>query len=57
MRTTNEECAQLGHITATKLNSARGPVTVLIPLQGVSSIDKEGEPFYSPEALKPIARA
>jgi uncharacterized protein (UPF0261 family) len=57
MRTTNEECAQLGHITAAKLNSARGPVTVLIPLQGVSAIDKAGEPFYSPEALAAYRRA
>lgn len=57
MRTTNEECAQLGHITAAKLNSARGPVTVLIPLQGVSAIDKAGEPFYSPEALEAYCRA
>jgi uncharacterized protein (UPF0261 family) len=51
MRTTVEECAEIGRITATKLNSARGPVTVLIPLQGVSAIDKAGEPFYCPKAL------
>jgi uncharacterized protein (UPF0261 family) len=51
MRTTPEECAQIGRITASKLNSARGPVTVLIPRRGVSAIDKAGEPFYSPEAL------
>lgn len=51
MRTTPEECAQIGHITATKLNSARGPVTMVIPLQGVSAIDKPGEAFYWPEAL------
>jgi uncharacterized protein (UPF0261 family) len=42
MRTTPEECAEIGHITATKLNRATGPVTVLIPLQGVSAIDKSG---------------
>jgi uncharacterized protein (UPF0261 family) len=57
MRTTPEECAQIGRITATKLNSARGPVTVLIPRQGVSAIDKPGEPFYSPEALIAYRRA
>ncbi len=51
MRTTPEECAAIGHITATRLNRATGPVTVLIPLQGVSAIDKLGGPFYSPEAL------
>ena len=51
MRTTPEECAEIGRITATRLNRGSGPVTVLIPLQGVSAIDKAGGPFYSPEAL------
>ena len=57
MRTTPEECAEIGRITATKLNRASGPVTVLIPLQGVSAIDKSGGPFYSPEALNSYCRA
>jgi uncharacterized protein (UPF0261 family) len=51
MRTTPEECAAIGRITAMKLNRARGPVTVLIPLQGVSAIDKAGGPFHSQAAL------
>jgi uncharacterized protein (UPF0261 family) len=57
MRTTPEECAEIGRITATRLNRASGPVTVLIPLQGVSAIDKLGGPFYSPEALNFYCRA
>lgn len=57
MRTTAEECAEIGRITATKLNFARGPAAVLIPLQGVSAIDKAGEPFYSREALEAYRRA
>ena len=57
MRTTPEECAEIGRITATRLNRASGPVTVLIPLQGVSAIDKPGGPFYSPEALNSYCRA
>ncbi len=57
MRTTPEECAQIGRITAAKLNSARGPVTVLIPRHGVSAIDKPGEAFYSPAALQAYLRA
>ena len=52
MRTTTEECAKIGRITAAKLNRASGPVTVLIPLQGVSAIDKPGAPFHSPAALE-----
>jgi uncharacterized protein (UPF0261 family) len=57
MRTTPEECAEIGRITATRLNRGGGPVTVLIPLQGVSAIDKPGGPFYSPEALNAYCRA
>jgi uncharacterized protein (UPF0261 family) len=57
MRTTAEECGEIGRITATRLNRASGPVTVLIPLQGVSAIDKPGGPFYSPEALNSYRRA
>ena len=57
MRTTPEECAEIGRITAVKLNRANGPVTVLIPLQGVSAIDKMGGPFYSPQALNAYRRA
>ena len=57
MRTTPDECAEIGRITATRLNRAIGPVTVLIPLQGVSAIDKPGGPFYSPEALNAYRRA
>ncbi len=50
MRTTAEETAELGKIMADKLNQAKGPTTVLIPIQGVSAIDRTGEPFDSPEA-------
>jgi uncharacterized protein (UPF0261 family) len=50
MRTTPEENAELGRIMAEKLNQAEGPTVVLLPLQGVSAIDREGQPFHSPEA-------
>jgi uncharacterized protein (UPF0261 family) len=50
MRTTPDECAQLGKIIADKLNAASGPVAFFIPLKGISAIDKEGGSFYSPEA-------
>jgi uncharacterized protein (UPF0261 family) len=57
MRTTAEECAEIGRRTAERLNRATGPVTVLIPLRGVSAIDKVGGPFYSPEALEAYRHA
>lgn len=50
MRTTPEECAELGRVIAQKLNRARGPVVVFIPKRGVSAIATEGGPFYDPDA-------
>jgi uncharacterized protein (UPF0261 family) len=54
MRTTPEECAELGRIIARKLNQAKGPVALFIPLRGVSMIDTEGGAFYDPEADKAL---
>jgi uncharacterized protein (UPF0261 family) len=50
MRTTREECAELGRIIARKLNEATGPLAVFVPLRGVSMIDVVGQPFYDAEA-------
>jgi uncharacterized protein (UPF0261 family) len=50
MRTTPTECAELGRRIALKLNAATGPVTLFIPLEGVSLIDTEGQVFWDPEA-------
>ncbi len=50
MRTTPEETAELGRMVAEKLNAATGPTTVFVPLQGVSLIATEGQPFHDPDA-------
>jgi uncharacterized protein (UPF0261 family) len=50
MRTTPEECRQLGEIIATKLNASTAPVTVLLPLRGISVISAPGQPFHDAEA-------
>jgi uncharacterized protein (UPF0261 family) len=50
MRTTPEECAELGQRIARKLSQASGPVSLFVPLKGVSMIDAEGQPFHDPEA-------
>ena len=50
MRTTPEENDQLGKEIAQKACAAKGRTTILLPLKGVSAIDKEGQPFWSPEA-------
>jgi len=50
MRTTPEENRELGEMLARKLNQAKGPVVLLLPLQGVSAIDRRGQPFFDPVA-------
>jgi uncharacterized protein (UPF0261 family) len=50
MRTTPDECAEIGRIIAEKLNAANGPTTLLLPLRGVSALDREGASFYDAEA-------
>ena len=50
MRTTPEECTQLGRILAEKLNTSTGPITVLLPLHGISVISASGQPFHDPAA-------
>ncbi len=50
MRTTAEECREIGRRIAENLNKATGPVTLMLPLQGVSMLDREGEPFHDPAA-------
>jgi uncharacterized protein (UPF0261 family) len=54
MRTTPEECAAIGADIALKLSSATGPVAVLLPGQGVSAIDKVGQPFDDPVARRAL---
>lgn len=50
MRTTPEENTAIASFIADKLNPAKGPVCVMLPLGGVSSIDRPGKIFYDPEA-------
>src|SRR5690606_1477507 len=50
MRTTPEECAELGRRLAERVNESTGPVAVFLPLRGVSVISAPGGPFHWPEA-------
>ncbi len=56
MRTTEEECAELGRILARKLNAATGPLAVFIPTGGVSMIDVPDGPFHDPVADAALIR-
>ena len=50
MRTTIEECRRVGQWIGNKLNRMEGAVRFLIPEKGVSALDREGAPFYDPDA-------
>lgn len=50
MRTTPDECRELGRRIGTKLSAATGPTVLFIPLEGISMIAVEGQPFYDPDA-------
>jgi len=48
-RTNAQELREIAREVARKLNQSKGPVAILIPLKGWSSLDKEGMPLYDPE--------
>lgn len=50
MRTELAENTAIGQFIARKLNLSKGPVKVLFPWGGLSSIDHPGKIFYYPEA-------
>ncbi len=50
MRTTAEECREIGAWIGAKLNACDGPVRFLIPERGVSALDIEGGSFFDPAA-------
>ena len=50
MRTTPEECAELGKRVARKLSGAKGPTALFVPLRGISMIATEGQPFHDAAA-------
>jgi uncharacterized protein (UPF0261 family) len=50
MRTTAAENAALGEELGRKVAATTGPAAILLPLRGVSAIDREGQPFDDPQA-------
>jgi uncharacterized protein (UPF0261 family) len=57
MRTTPEENAKLGEEIGRKVSTSRGPASVLLPLGGVSAIDRVGQPFDDPAARQALFAA
>ncbi|WP_017538265.1 Tm-1-like ATP-binding domain-containing protein [Nocardiopsis halophila] len=50
MRTTPEECAELGSRLAARACARPGPTAVLLPLRGVSAVAVQDGPFHDPDA-------
>jgi uncharacterized protein (UPF0261 family) len=50
MRTTPQENDALGREIAHKASASRGQTTLFVPLRGMSALDREGQPFWWPEA-------
>ncbi|MBW2003165.1 MAG: Tm-1-like ATP-binding domain-containing protein [Deltaproteobacteria bacterium] len=50
IRTNIQDNRLLGKTIADKLNQSRGPVIVLWPKKGLSTLDHSGKPFWDPEA-------
>ena len=50
MRTSPEECQTIGEQIASQISASRGPVKLLLPLRGVSVIDKKEGPFHDSKA-------
>ncbi len=50
MRTTPEECRELGREVGRKLSAAIGPTALFVPRKGVSMIAVAGQPFHDPAA-------
>lgn len=52
IRTNIQDNRLLGKTIADKLNQSRGPVIILWPKKGLSTLDRKGKPFWDPEADK-----
>ncbi|MBW1674273.1 MAG: Tm-1-like ATP-binding domain-containing protein [Deltaproteobacteria bacterium] len=50
IRTNIQDNRLLGKTIADKLNQSRGPVIILWPKKGLSTLDHSGKPFWDPEA-------
>jgi len=57
MRTNEAENNELGIQLAQKVSQSTGPVTVVLPMNGISQIDAEGGVFYWPDADKALFTA
>lgn len=57
MRTTADENAKLGAEIGRKVATSTGPAAIMLPLQGVSAIDRDGESFDDAQARDALFKA
>ncbi len=57
MRTTPDENAALGAEIGRKVAASRGPAAIMLPLKGVSAIDRDGASFDDPDARSALFNA
>ena len=55
MRTSPEECLEIGRVIGARLAEATGPAVLMIPLRGSSAIAGDGGPFRDPVADAALA--
>jgi uncharacterized protein (UPF0261 family) len=54
-RTSAEECRAVARLLAHRLGKPKAATMVCIPLGGVSMLDREGQPFHDPSAIRAFA--
>jgi uncharacterized protein (UPF0261 family) len=57
MRTTPDECAELGSRLAERISKATGPTSIFLPLRGISAIAVPGGPFHDDAADRALFSA
>ncbi|MCX5609574.1 MULTISPECIES: Tm-1-like ATP-binding domain-containing protein [unclassified Streptomyces] len=57
IRTTEDECTELGRRVAGKLRVATGPTAVCVPLRGLSTLGAPGGPYHDPAADRALFAA
>ena len=55
VRTTPEDCRGIGERVAERLGDPAAPAVVCVPLGGTSMLDKDGEAFWDPAAVRAFA--
>ncbi|MCR9136569.1 MAG: Tm-1-like ATP-binding domain-containing protein [Alphaproteobacteria bacterium] len=52
VRTTADECHELGQVAAKRIGNPSASTAIVVPLGGVSMLDKPDAPFWDPDAVR-----